>query len=169
MSVYRSFFTGARAGRFSLSRGGDLWRLLAAITKHKVLGQLRHATADRRSLEIEVPIDEIDEERILGHPTGPSPEEALALSDELESILQSLEKGQRQILELRLQGEQILEIAQETGRSERTIRRALAHVRDLMIRRRDDPGPLLSHEDFLLQRMIGAGRMGKVYEAWQYS
>ena len=42
MSVYRSFFIDARAGRFTLSRGGDLWRLLAAITKHKLLRQARH-------------------------------------------------------------------------------------------------------------------------------
>jgi serine/threonine protein kinase len=28
-------------------------------------------------------------------------------------------------------------------------------------------GPLFNHQDFLLERMIGAGRMGKVYEAWQ--
>src|SRR5438270_12519197 len=27
-SAYRSFFTGARAGRFALERNGDLWRLL---------------------------------------------------------------------------------------------------------------------------------------------
>jgi eukaryotic-like serine/threonine-protein kinase len=30
-------------------------------------------------------------------------------------------------------------------------------------------GPLLSHHDILLQRMIGAGQMGKVYQAWQHS
>ncbi len=30
-------------------------------------------------------------------------------------------------------------------------------------------GPLLSHHDFLLQRMIGAGQMGKVYQSWQHS
>jgi len=29
--------------------------------------------------------------------------------------------------------------------------------------------PWLSHHDVLLQRMIGSGRMGKVYEAWQHS
>ena len=29
--------------------------------------------------------------------------------------------------------------------------------------------PLLSHKDVLLKRMIGAGRVGKVYEAWQHS
>jgi eukaryotic-like serine/threonine-protein kinase len=30
-------------------------------------------------------------------------------------------------------------------------------------------GPLFSHHDILLQRMIGAGQMGKVYQAWQHS
>ena len=29
--------------------------------------------------------------------------------------------------------------------------------------------PRLEHQDFLLQRMIGAGRMGKVYQAWRHS
>jgi eukaryotic-like serine/threonine-protein kinase len=29
-------------------------------------------------------------------------------------------------------------------------------------------GPWLSHRDFLLRRLIGAGRVGKVYQAWQH-
>jgi len=33
----------------------------------------------------------------------------------------------------------------------------------------DSDAPLLSHHDFLLRRLIGAGRMGKVYQARQYS
>ena len=73
------------------------------------------------------------------------------------------------MLELRLQGAQHSEITRETGRSERTVRRTLAQIRDLLSDRRDDPGPLLSHHDFDLQRMIGAGQMGKVYLAWQHS
>src|SRR5690349_11260374 len=53
LSVYRSFFIDARAGRFTLSRGGDLWRLLASITKHKLLRQARYHGADRRSIDHE--------------------------------------------------------------------------------------------------------------------
>ena len=34
---------------------------------------------------------------------------------------------------------------------------------------RSHDGVLLSHHDFLLERMIGAGYMGKVYQAWQKS
>jgi serine/threonine protein kinase len=32
----------------------------------------------------------------------------------------------------------------------------------------DRGGPWLSHRDFLLRRLIGAGRIGKVYQAWQH-
>jgi eukaryotic-like serine/threonine-protein kinase len=169
LSVYRSFFLGARAGRFTLTRGGDLWRLLASITKHKLLRQIRHASADRRSVDNEVSIEDVDKawlhERIL----DPTPEEALAIADELGWILAQLDPDARRVLELRLQGSQLSEIANDTGRSERTVRRTLAQIRDLMVCRRDDPGPLLSHQDFDLQRMIGAGQMGKVYRAWQHS
>src|SRR5262249_40685711 len=35
-SAYRSFFADARDDRFVLKRSGDLWRLLAAITLHKL-------------------------------------------------------------------------------------------------------------------------------------
>src|SRR5580704_14172260 len=64
LSVYRSFFVGAREGRFVLSRGGDLWRLLAAITKHKLLRQARHHRADRRSIDRESPLDEAEQGRL---------------------------------------------------------------------------------------------------------
>ncbi len=160
MSVYRSFFVGARAGRFTLNRGGDLWRLLSAITTHKLFRQIRHESADRRSVEHEVPIDRVDEARIRERQQIATPEDAMALSDELEWVFSQLDAGAHRILELRIQGAELSEVARATGRSERTVRRTIAQVRDLMTARRDDPGPLLSHQDFLLQRMIGAGCMG---------
>src|SRR5580693_7271824 len=63
MSVYRSFFVGVRRGRFALSRGGDLWRLLASITRHKLLRQVRYQRAECRSVDIELPLDRADESR----------------------------------------------------------------------------------------------------------
>src|SRR5438552_55665 len=44
-SAYRSFFVGARNGRYALERSGDLWRLLVAITLHKVRRQVEVHTA----------------------------------------------------------------------------------------------------------------------------
>jgi DNA-directed RNA polymerase specialized sigma24 family protein len=234
-SVYRSFFVGAREGRYELERGGDLWRLLASITRHKLLRQVRHQGADRRSIDLECPLDRIDEGRCLGREQDPTPEEALALSDELEWVFADLDAFGRRVLELRLQGLQIAAIAGDTGRAERSVRRALSRIRGLLAERFefmgeedrvrgqrgdrssreallspvperpdnvpsrsigidreplrpepgptpgprtrssspagpgvDDPGmPLLSDRSFLLRRLIGAGRIGKVYRAWQ--
>jgi len=138
LSVFRSFFIGARAGRFALGRGGDLWRLLASITKHKLLRQVRHHSADRRSVDIELPLDQAEERRFPGRQQESTAEDAVALADELERILSQLDVFGRRVLELRLQGAQLSEIAEDTGRSERTIRRTLAQIRELMTKRLDD-------------------------------
>src|SRR5688572_26050654 len=55
LSAWRSFFIGAAEGRFTISRGGDLWRLLVAMTLHKVHHQARRHSAKRRSLNLEAP------------------------------------------------------------------------------------------------------------------
>jgi ECF sigma factor len=137
-SVYRSFFVGAREGRYTLGRGGDLWRLLASITKHKLLRQARHQTADRRSIDRECSLDKVDEGRCLGRGTDPTPEEALALADELEWVFAQLDAFGRRVLELRLQGSPIPAIAEDTSRAERSVRRALARIRDILAGRRAD-------------------------------
>jgi RNA polymerase sigma factor (sigma-70 family) len=193
-SVYRSFFIRAREGRYVLGRGGDLWRLLASITRHKLLRQVRHQTADRRSIDRECPLDRVDEVRALGREEDPTPEEAVDLADDLERAFTHLDAFGRRVLELRLQGSEISAIAEETGRSERSVRRALSRVRELLTERfellgQEDTGPtsrprtesqppagpeapdpslpLFSDRSFLLRRLIGAGRIGKVYRAWQ--
>ena len=137
MSVYRSFFVGARTGRFTLSRGGDLWRLLASITKHKLLRQARHHGAERRSVDVETQLDPDDDGRFPGRRLDPGPEDAVALADELEWVLAQFDPFVRRVLELRLQGAQLAEIARDTARSERTVRRVLGQVRELLAGRLD--------------------------------
>ncbi len=131
-SVYRSFFVGARDGQYTLSRGGDLWRLLAAITKHKLLHHVRHATADRRSVDVEVALDAVAEPRSTDETA------AADLADEVEWVLTQLGPFARRVVELRLQGLALAEIAADTGRAERTVRRALAEVRTLLAGRLAD-------------------------------
>ncbi|WP_406698356.1 sigma-70 family RNA polymerase sigma factor [Singulisphaera sp. Ch08] len=138
LSAYRSFFVEAREGRYSLERGGDLWRLLAAITKHKLLRQVRHHRADRRSVDVETPFDPSEEGRHRGHQYEPTPEEAAALADEVEQVLSQLSPFGRRVLELRLQGLQLSDIAEDTGRSERSVRRSLAQIREIMAGRLAD-------------------------------
>jgi RNA polymerase sigma factor (sigma-70 family) len=138
LSVYRSFFVDARAGRFALRRGGDLWRLLASITKHKLLRQARHHMADRRSVDCESALQQAEDGGALEQTREPSAEDAVALADELERVFSQLSGFGRRVLELRLQGAQLSEIAEDTGRSERTTRRTLAQIRGLLAGRLGD-------------------------------
>jgi RNA polymerase sigma-70 factor (ECF subfamily) len=132
-SAYRSFFVGAREGRFALRRGGDLWRLLAAITLHKLRRQVECHTAAKRALEREGS----DKEGAAGLKLDPqwlteepSAETAAALADEVEHLMRHLVPLERRMLELRLQGWTFKEIAAETRRSERTVRRFLERLRE---------------------------------------
>jgi len=132
-SAYQSFFAGARAGRYALRRRGDLWRLLVAITLHTLQRQVERHTAAKRH---------IGRERSFGSSSslaklparlpgaGPSPSQAAQLSETRERILRGLRPAQRRIVELRLDGFEIDEIASQVKRSERTVRRVLDGVKD---------------------------------------
>lgn len=132
LSAYRSFFVGARNGRFVLQRSGDLWRLLVSITLHKLYRQVKKHSAESR---------DVQREEMLGENVAfsqePTVEEAVALADELEAILKPLDPLLRRVLELRLQGQSLEEIAAITMRSERTVRRSLAELRDAIASRRE--------------------------------
>jgi RNA polymerase sigma factor (sigma-70 family) len=127
-SAYRSFFVRARHGHFVLEHSGDLWKLLVTITLNKLRRQIAHHRAQKRAVNKDRPLTEASSRGIeVG--AGPSPLEALAAADELETLMVKLSPLQRQVLELRLQEHHWDEIALATGRSERTVRRALEEVR----------------------------------------
>src|SRR5688572_24658080 len=132
MSAYRSFFLGAREGRFHLDRGGDLWRLLVEVTLHKLFRQAEHHQAQRRSVAREQPIDDPANASQIAGNREPTPDEAAAAADELEALLSQLSERGRRALELRLQGYEHEEIAERLGCSERTVRRALSEARRIM-------------------------------------
>jgi RNA polymerase sigma-70 factor (ECF subfamily) len=131
-SVYRSFFTAAREGRYDVPHGGDLWRLLVRITFHKLYRQLEHNTAGKRAVEREQPGgDGLGPGGIPGHllARDPSPVEAVALADELEHFMRGLEPLERRLMELRLQGYNVEEIAADTQLALRTVYRILERVK----------------------------------------
>jgi len=137
-SVYRCFFAEARAGRYDLQRGGDLWHLLVTITLHKVLNQIGRNTADKRACDRERRLDNADGPVNEALAREPSPVEALALADEVEQLMGRLTPLQRQVLELRLQGHNQAEIAAATRRTERTVRRLLDQVKEQLRQCYDD-------------------------------
>lgn len=180
-SAYRSFFVHARDGEFSLGQSGDLWRLLAGITLHKLHGQFEKHTAAKRNPKREV----VDSEALEALASrAPTVADVVAVGELLNSVLARLAPDERRTLEATLQGQDAERIAAELGKSERTVRRLLAQARSKIEERllaplmelEQRPGvrasefvpaatTLLTFNDFVLKRLIGAGGMGKVYQA----
>lgn len=140
-SAFRSFFRRAQDRQFAIRRSGELWALLASITRHKLLKKAEHYRQQKRNVEQDqqLPAEAASAAVFSGEPT---PQEAVALTDEVEFLMRELEPMQRRMLEMRLQGQTIPEIAEAVQRSERTVRRFLSGFRDQLEQRlsalRDD-------------------------------
>lgn len=138
-SAYRSFFAGTADGRFEVTQSGDLWKLLAAVTVNKLHRQIGHHQAGRRTVTAEkstslpglyfqpLPLESLAKD--------PSPEEALILIEELQFVMSELKAEQREMLEMRLQGSKVSEIANQRNCSERTVRRFLEKVKNRLQQR----------------------------------
>lgn len=127
-SAYRCFFAGDRGERYVLRHSGDFWRLLVAITLHKVHDQAKRQRRQKRDFGVEKHFGQEAtlsrlQAQMLTH--DPTPAEAAALTDELESLLRGVDPEQRRMVEMRLQGYQLEEIAAATGHHERTVRRVM--------------------------------------------
>jgi RNA polymerase sigma-70 factor (ECF subfamily) len=141
-SAYRSFFVNVREGRYKLHRGGDLWRLLVATMLHKLQDQVKRHKARKRNIDAEQGFG--SEDSLYGiQPEAlsaiPSPLEALTLVDEVEEVMRRLDPLQRRVLELRLEGCNLDEIAAAIERCPQTVRRTLERIKKDLEQRRPRP------------------------------
>jgi RNA polymerase sigma-70 factor (ECF subfamily) len=126
-SVYRSFFMEARDGHYDLERGSDLWRLLVTITLHKLYNQIKRNSNGKRGVSREEGVADFDYTYFTSQ--EPSPADAAELTDALKQIMAGLEAPQRRMLELRLQGYSVDEIAEDVGCSQRSVLRNLQQIK----------------------------------------
>jgi len=140
-SAYRSFFRHAKDDRYVLQKSGDLWRLLAAIVMNKLHGQVEYHKAKKRSISVEesMMLGGGDNSRPMINPeafvNAPTTDEMLGITEELEQVMAKLPDNYRRILELYLQGYEVTEIADDIERSERTVRRAIENIRNMLAER----------------------------------
>ncbi len=138
-SVFHSLCRGAQAGRFQGLRSRDeLWWLLLAITKRKLVDHIRRETAEKRGSGRVA-----TEANLAGSGGGssgfrldqlvdaePTPDLVAALSEEWVRLLATLrDERTRQVVTLRVEGYTVQEIADQLGIGKRSVERKLDLVR----------------------------------------
>lgn len=130
-SVYRSLFVRVQRGEYELGSGKELWKLLVTMTLNKVRRKSKfHGAGKRDMAKDQTAQSENDPLEHLARNEEPGPEEAAILVDEVQAFLNTLKPQDRPIVELRLQGCTSIEIAEQTGRAERSVRRILQQIQD---------------------------------------
>lgn len=132
-SVFRSFFRRTANGEYAIDDSAELWNLLVRITLNKVRDQARHHRAQKRDVAAEAA--DIEETLIEELAHEPTPEDAAALLDEVETALQGVSAQEANVIRLAMDGYSSSEIASELGCSRWTVRRILNRLGTRISRR----------------------------------
>src|SRR5262249_20882797 len=123
-SVFRTFFRRSTAGEFQIDSSAQLWGLLVTITLMKARAKARHHLADKRDARAEQAAGAEDWlPQAIAREPGPA--EAVILVDQIEALLRGLPALHGQVLERRLQGHHVTDIAAQLGVSRQTVHRVL--------------------------------------------
>ncbi len=125
-SVFKSFFQAVGRGHYDVPAGEELWKILLVIALNKIRTQKAYHRAAKRDARLTAGGECF--ERTLE--TLQHDEAAYAfLQLATEEALDRLPPSHKQMVELRIQGHEVAQIAVLTGRSKRTVERVLQEAR----------------------------------------
>jgi RNA polymerase sigma-70 factor (ECF subfamily) len=126
-SVFRTFFRRVNLGQYAVPNGEEIWKLLLVIALNKVRSSGEYHRAAKRDLR-----------RTTGGASFERTVESEATQDEsslnllrmvVEELLQNLPEAHRRMIELRIEGHEVADIATAVQRSKRTVERVLQDFR----------------------------------------
>jgi RNA polymerase sigma-70 factor (ECF subfamily) len=126
-SVFGSFFRVASAGHYDVPVGEELWKLFLVIALNKIRAKGAFHRAAKRDVRLTAAGDYFDNCAELPDKHDEAALAFLRLS--VEEAMGQLPVAQRQMVALRIEGYDVGEIAQQTGRSKRTVERLLQAAR----------------------------------------
>jgi RNA polymerase sigma factor (sigma-70 family) len=133
-SVMASFFVRAALGQFDLDTPDQLLRLLATMTRNKLVGHVKGQAAARRDfrrLTAAQAAHDGEPDAIAQIPGQyPTPSRDVAARELLNEALRRLSPDERRILDFREQGGQWAQIATELGSSPEALRKRFVRAVD---------------------------------------
>lgn len=122
-SVFRTFFRRVDQGQYDISDPSELWKLLLVMALNKVRATAKSHRAIKRDISKTIPLEHSKE---AAHDN----EQALAiLKMTIAEIVENLPENDRQIIMMRMEGHDVQDIANECGRSKRSVERILQKFR----------------------------------------
>jgi RNA polymerase sigma-70 factor (ECF subfamily) len=126
-SVFRTFFRRAAKGQYDVPEGEDLWKLFMIIALHKIRSSATFHRAAKR--DVRATATGLTDDLTGQHLAGPDEMALATLGMVIDELLSALPPSMRTIVELRVEGHEVEEIAQRTQRSRRSVERALHEFR----------------------------------------
>lgn len=124
-SVFRTFFRRATKGEYDVPDGEQLWKLLLVMGLNKVRSVGAFHRAARRDVRSSVAHDELQ----ISENAKSSDEWSLQiLRMAIDEMLGGLGPSHRTVLEMRIEGYEVAEIAARLGRSKRSVERILQEL-----------------------------------------
>ncbi|MBX7166425.1 MAG: hypothetical protein K1X74_08745 [Pirellulales bacterium] len=125
-SVFRTFFRRAARGEYEVPEGEELWKLLLVIGLNKI----RTVAAYHRAAKRDVGVSLGGGSLVMASDELPSGDEtSLAiLRMVIDETLAQLPATHRQILNLRIEGHEVADIAAQVTRSKRSVERILQEL-----------------------------------------
>ena len=124
-SVFRTFFEGVRKEAYDVPEGGEMWGLLMVLALNKVRNLADYHRARKRDVRQTTPFPDGGFEGALAKDS----DAAVFLKMVLDEQMAGLPDSNREIIRMRIEGYEIGEIAEGTGRSRRTVERVLQDFR----------------------------------------
>ena len=124
-SVFRTFFHGVRRQAYTVPPSGELWGLLMVLAFNKIRNLVSHHRAGKRAVHHTTALSDIESHVALS--TNESA--AVLLRMVLDEYVAELPESNRCIIQLRIEGYAVAEIADRSGRSRRTVERVLQEFR----------------------------------------
>ena len=135
-SVFRTFFRRASEGLYDVPPGEELWQLLLVLALNKIRELGKYHGAKKR--DVSRTQGDLGLEN-LGKRNESYDETSLrALQLVVEELLQDFSQVQKDVIHLRIDGYKVSEIADRTGRSQRTVERILRDFRRALSKLIDD-------------------------------
>lgn len=135
-SVFRTFFRRAVEQGYQVPAGEELWQLLLVLALNKIRTLATHHRAQKRDVARTGRPGAIEQ-----LPAGASGDDELAYNTMrmvVDDLVADLPAPQNRIIELRIEGHEIQQIANMTKRSKRTVERTLQQFRSRLAKLIDD-------------------------------